>query len=160
MEPTRHMHPALAAVIVVALIGAITVGIILLSNNNDTADIATDSPAQTSGDTATPQSSDEVVNTYQDGTYSAAGTYATPGGRESIELSVTLVDGEITDTSLQQNAKTGEAEEYQSRFASGYKTLVVGKNIDEVSVSRVAGSSLTSNGFEDALDQIKDDARA
>ncbi|WP_447589312.1 hypothetical protein [Microbacterium lacticum] len=37
---------------------------------------------------------------------------------------------------------------------------VVGKDIDDVSVSRVAGSSLTSGGFNDALETIKADARA
>jgi hypothetical protein len=38
--------------------------------------------------------------------------------------------------------------------------LVVGKSVDEVSLSRVAGSSLTSLGFNNALTQIKEDAKA
>ena len=37
---------------------------------------------------------------------------------------------------------------------------VVGKDIDDLSVSRVAGSSLTSGGFNDSLETIKADARA
>ena len=36
--------------------------------------------------------------------------------------------------------------------------LVLGKDLDEVSVSRVAGSSLTSEAFNQAIDKIKTEA--
>lgn len=159
MESTKRLSPVLAAIIVVALIGAITVGIMLLTNNDDASNPAvTQSPQTTTNQE--PQPSTTPTGQYEDGVYTATGTYATPGGNESIDVAVTLENGEITDTSLTEKGMTGEAQEYQGRFAANYKELIVGKSIDEVSLSRVAGSSLTSNGFNDALDQIKDDARA
>jgi hypothetical protein len=45
-------------------------------------------------------------------------------------------------------------------FIGGIADEVVGKDIDEISVSRVAGSSLTSGGFNDAIEQIKAEAAA
>ncbi|MHD0330680.1 hypothetical protein ACY18M_17150, partial [Proteus mirabilis] len=59
-----------------------------------------------------------------------------------------------------QQGQRGESREYQAKFASGFKTLVVGKKIDEVSLSRVAGSSLTSGGFNAALADIESQAKA
>lgn len=44
-------------------------------------------------------------------------------------------------------------------FKSGVSSLTVGKDIDDVKLSRVSGSSLTSTGFNSALDTIKTEAR-
>lgn len=153
------LHPGIAALIVIVFIGIVTSVVIVVQNNQD------DAPNNTS--TTQPSSSSTTENTegmasdvssYKDGTYSATGSYVSPGGRESIELTVTIKDGVITSTELAQNANDRDAKQYQAAFAGGYKDLVVGKKVDEVKLSRVAGSSLTSNGFNDALDQIKEDA--
>ena len=53
-----------------------------------------------------------------------------------------------------------ESEEYQAKFIGGIAEAVVGQDIDEISVSRVAGSSLTSGGFNQAIEAIKADAAA
>jgi len=45
-------------------------------------------------------------------------------------------------------------------FISGYKPYVIGKNIDTISLDRVSGSSLTPAAFNEALGQIKTEARA
>lgn len=159
MNQTKKLHPAIAALIVVALIGIVaSVVIVVNSNKSDETAQVEESTTTTSNSTATTESTD--TSAYQDGTYSATGSYISPGGRQSIELTVTIVDGVITDTTIVNKSQDSESKEYQEVFAAGYKTLVVGKSIDEVSLSRVAGSSLTSNGFNDALDQIKDDAKA
>jgi hypothetical protein len=47
------------------------------------------------------------------------------------------------------------ATSYEAMFESGIGAVVVGKNITTLNVSRVAGSSLTSLGFNDALTKIK-----
>jgi hypothetical protein len=70
-----------------------------------------------------------------------------------------LQNGVITGTSATGGANDPEASQYQSQFISGYKSLVVGKSIDSVSLSRVSGSSLTSQGFNNALQQIKNQAK-
>lgn len=160
MGPQKKLPPAVAALIVIVLIGLIAAAVVAVRGQNNTTAPADTSTPQTESSTNNSQSSTPSTSTYKDGTYSATGSYATPGGQESIKLSVTLKDGEITSSDLTQNAITGQAMEYQQRFASGYKGLVVGKKIDSVSLSRVAGSSLTSAGFNSALDQIKSDAAA
>ena len=151
MEPTKKLSPAIVTIIAIVLIGALASAIAILRSQSDS------SP---SPDTSTnaPQSTPQAGAVYRNGTYTATGSYVTPGGRESITLTVTLQNEVITDSSLEQNAKSEQAKDYQQRFASGYKERVVGKDIDEVSLVRVAGSSLTSSGFHDALEQIKIDA--
>jgi len=160
MEPARKIHPGLAALIIIVLVGIVATAVIVINmdKGNDVETTQTTETTTPASDTNTE--TDAATSSYKDGTYSATGSYSSPGGRESIKLTVTIKDGIITSTSLDEKASNGEAKEYQDDFDSGYKTLVVGKNIDEVSLSRVAGSSLTSNGFNDALDEIKSDAKA
>jgi hypothetical protein len=118
-----------------------------------------ESPAVASSSSQSTQPSDsESTPKLNDGIYNAQGSYRTPGGTESIALTVTLENSIIKDIDLEQQASGGDTEVYQAKFASGYKPLVIGKNIDEVKLTRVAGSSLTSNGFNEALKQIKLDA--
>ncbi|MDB5179635.1 MAG: hypothetical protein JWN12_267 [Candidatus Saccharibacteria bacterium] len=155
MEPARKLHPGIIALIVIVLIGIAATAVIVIHNNSNKSagSTTTTQTAITAADTA-------PSTTYKDGTYNATGSYVSPEGKESIELTVTLKDGIITSTSLVGDATGGNAKDYQAQFASGYKDLVVGRNIDRVALSRVAGSSLTSNGFKDALDQIKTNAKA
>jgi len=159
MEPARKIHPALAALIVIVLIGIVATAVIVINMDKGT-DTETTQTTETTPVSDANTDTDAVTSSYKDGTYSATGSYSSPGGRESIKLTVTIKDGVIVSTSLDEKASNGEAKEYQDDFDNGYKTLVVGKNINEVSLSRVAGSSLTSNGFNDALDEIKSDAKA
>ncbi|KQP27893.1 hypothetical protein ASF38_03500 [Aeromicrobium sp. Leaf272] len=55
---------------------------------------------------------------------------------------------------------SGTSKQYQEKFAGGIADEIVGKNIDDIDVSKVAGSSLTSGGFNEAVDQIKSEAQA
>jgi uncharacterized protein with FMN-binding domain len=148
------IHPALATILVIVLVGIVASVAITVQTNND----RTMNQSQATNNTSTPTTTD--TSAYKDGTYSATGSYLTPGGRESIELTVTIANGVITTTQLKENASDRDAEEYQAAFAGSYQELVVGKKVGEVSLSRVAGSSLTSNGFNEALRQIKQDAKA
>ena len=75
-------------------------------------------------------------------------------------MTVTLEDDVITDVEVTGNPTKRESEQYQSTFIGGISAEVVGKNIDEISVSRVAGSSLTSGGFNEAIQAIKAEAAA
>jgi len=163
MQPAKKLHPGIVALIIVALVAIAATAVIVVNQNQNEADTTTNT-TQTTDSESKPEAvntgSDTDTSAYADGTYSATGSYSSPGGRESIELTVTIKDGVITSTSLETDPASRDSRTYQTSFASGYKDLVVGKNVDEVSLSRVAGSSLTSNGFNDALDQIKSDAKA
>jgi uncharacterized protein with FMN-binding domain len=163
MNQTRKLHPAVTALIVIVLVGIVASAAIVIANAKDDDTVGTTTASGSSNasstNSSTPASSTDTA-TYKDGTYNATGSYLSPNGRESIKLIVTIKDGIITDTSVENNGTDRETQQYQSQFANNYKTLVVGKKIGDVSLSRVAGSSLTSNGFNNALDQIKTDAKA
>ena len=129
----------------------------------DTTDTTTPEPAETTA--PEPSTSSEAAeptsdSTYTDGTYTAEGSYATPETVETISVSITLEDDIVTAVEVVGNPQKSESEEYQGRFIGGIADVVVGQDIDELSVSRVAGSSLTSGGFNQALEVIKSEAAA
>ncbi|MFB8386364.1 hypothetical protein ACFC3F_04390 [Microbacterium sp. NPDC055910] len=101
---------------------------------------------------------DQVAGPYADGVYTAEGSYATPESVETITVTVTLADDVVTDVSVVGDPQRAESAQFQGQFIGGISGEVVGKPLDEVSVSRVAGSSLTSGGFAEALEAIKADA--
>lgn len=96
-----------------------------------------------------------AAGTYEDGTYTAEGSYATPETIETITVTMTLDDGVITEVEVVGEPTRAESQQYQGQFIGGIRDVVVGKSIDEISVSRVAGSSLTSGGFNKAVEEIK-----
>jgi len=154
-------NKAVIAVVVIALLAIIAAAVILLGKKETPVSTTSESAPAVSSSQDPPQTAQNDSNSgYKDGTYKASGGYRSPGGAETVDLTVTLAGGVVTSTDFSAHASTRDAEDYQSRFKGGYKALVVGKKIDDVSLSRVAGSSLTSGGFNQALEQIKQDAKA
>lgn len=95
------------------------------------------------------------VSMYKDGTYSVTTSYRVPEApQQSMGVKVTLKGDVITDVVVTELATDGTSRMYQDAFVGGYKTFVVGKNIAEISLSRVSGASLTSKSFNDALSLI------
>jgi uncharacterized protein with FMN-binding domain len=88
------------------------------------------------------------------GTYSAEGSYDSPGGTEKIKVTITLASSVVTATSATSEANDPTASQYQSYFISSYKSQVVGKKITDIKLSNVSGSSLTSQGFNEAVKNI------
>ncbi|MCU1544240.1 MAG: FMN-binding protein [Microbacteriaceae bacterium] len=103
-------------------------------------------------------STTESAGSYTDGSYSASADYTSPNGTEEVEVTVTLADGVISDVKVVGSGDNPTSKLYQGKFAKGIGDVVVGKSIDQISVDKVAGSSLTSAGFNDAIDEIKADA--
>jgi uncharacterized protein with FMN-binding domain len=99
---------------------------------------------------------DESV--YSDGVYEATGQYGSLPS--SITVTVTLVDEVITDVKVTPHATNPTSLDLQRRFAAAVPQVVVGKRIDEVKVGRLAGSSGTPDGFNDAIEQIKEQANS
>ena len=144
-----------------AALTAVT-GIALLAGCAPTASEA-DEPAttDTAENTDTGQSTGTgSTGSYADGTYTADGSYATPESVETISVTVTLQDDVITAVEVTGDPQKRESEQYQGEFIGGIADVVVGEDIDEINVSRVAGSSLTSGGFNDAIETIKAEAAA
>jgi uncharacterized protein with FMN-binding domain len=97
---------------------------------------------------------------YKDGTYSADGNYVSPNGTETVGVTVTLAGGAVSDVQITQHPSNPNTRKFQGEFAGGIQSQIVGKKLDEIKVSKVAGSSLTSGGFNQAVEKIKSEAGA
>lgn len=116
----------------------------------------TSGAASPSGASSSLASSGSV---YQDGTYSADGTYVSPNGTETVGVELTLALGKVTAVNITQHPSNPNTRKFQGEFAGGIAAQIVGKNIDDLHVSKVAGSSLTSGGFNQAVEKIKAEAK-
>ena len=102
---------------------------------------------------------DDIDADLEDGIYEADGAYTSPAGDETIGVSVTLEDGKIIAATVEAHATHSVSSKLQNLFIEGYEEEVIGKNIADVELDVVNGSSLTPQGFNDALDQIIEEAR-
>lgn len=130
------------------------------SDDSSSAATSTTDAAAGGSATATESSTSGTSGEYKNGTYTATGHYMSPGGEQQIGVTVTLDNSTITKLSLDRSKTRGTSSEFQGKFASGIDAEVVGKNIDDLDVSKVSGSSLTSGGFNDAISQIKTQAKS
>lgn len=96
---------------------------------------------------------------YKDGTYDVTGDYTSPAGPEEIEVKLTLKNNVVEDATVVSKATKPISIKMQESFISAFKPVVVGKSIDTLNLDKVGGASLTSKGFNDALEKIKNQAR-
>lgn len=123
----------------------------------ETGDTSASNPTTvTSGTTTTSHAAAAV---YKDGTYSATGSYFSPGGPDQIGVTLTLSKDIVTGVSVTPEPGDPMSANYQNQFISGYKAYVVGQNIADIHLTKVSGSSLTPIGFDDALAKIKAEAK-
>lgn len=123
-------------------------------------DASSDKPTSSATSDSSDDSSDASASTYKDGDYDAEASYSNPAGQSKVEVEVTLADNKISEVKVTPMAENSTSKQYQEKFASGISDEVVGKSLDELDVSKVSGSSLTSTGFNAAIDDIKADAKA
>jgi len=137
-------------------------GLLVLAGCSGPADAedAAGTGAESGSGTGSDSQSSSGTGEYADGTYTADGSYQTPETVEQISVTLTLEDGVVTDVEVSGDPQARETEQYQGQFVDGIAEEVVGVSIDELDVSRVAGSSLTSGGFNAAVEEIKDQAAA
>lgn len=126
-----------------------------------TTDAAAPAPAASSApSTSAAAGGSSSSGAYADGTYEATGQYAAPESVETVDVTLTIAGDTVTDVTVTGDPQAAESRRYQGEFIGGIKDEVVGKKLDEISVSKVAGSSLTSGGFMKAVDAIKSQAQA
>lgn len=90
-------------------------------------------------------------------TYTAEETYFVSNNKYTIDVTLDVKDGIVTNTDVMYgNKETGYQHPLQERFDGAYKTQVVGKKLDNISLSRVGGASLTSKAFNEAVANIID----
>jgi uncharacterized protein with FMN-binding domain len=142
----------------------------------DTGDNATPSPTATATPTPTPTGAPAVTATktpaptrppvstpasgYKNGTFTAASTYYVPHGSETIQVSLTLSQGVVSNVSIQNSQGDNVSARYQQDFAAVYRSYVIGKPVSSLRLNAVAGASDTSDGFNAAVSQIASQARA
>lgn len=150
MTSTTKTKNAFALIAGLSLVGALAS--CSAPVDTPTPDVGTDSGSETE--------TDAPAGEYADGTYSATGDYQAPSGTETVEVTITLADGVISDVEVVGEATDPQAKLMQGEFIAGIDAVVVGKSLDEIQVDKVGGSSLTSGGFNAAVETIKADAAA
>lgn len=123
------------------------------SDPTDSETSSTSPPAAVETD---PPAAAGTAAGYRDGEYSATGWY---GGLPSHQdVTLTIDDGTVTAVQINTPADNATSLGYQERFAAALPEAIIGRDIDELDVDRLAGSSGCSQGFMDALAQIKAEA--
>ncbi|MET9202935.1 calcium-binding protein [Gordonia sp. NPDC003585] len=151
-QTLRRTGGALAAMAAVGMVAAC---------GSDDADSSSSTAAEsTTATSAAGSTSASGSGEYKDGTYTATGEYTRPGGQQEVGVTVTLANSIITGVTIDTSFAKGPSAEYQGKFSSGISAVVVGKNIDDIDVHKVSGSSLTSGGFNQAIENIKTQAQA
>lgn len=153
-------RPALTTLAVVSLLGAAGCAGADTSamQTADTQTPAAPSSGTTGGSDAAGAAA-PAGQSYTDGTYTQTGSYQSPAGPEDVGVTITLEADVVSGVEVEPMPDNPTTREYQGRFAGGVADAVVGKKLDELSVDKVAGSSLTSGGFNDAVGKIKSEAQ-
>jgi uncharacterized protein with FMN-binding domain len=143
--------------VIVKTIAGISISLILCScssNDTEVEQSTTNSNASVSTSGSESKVRKEIV--YKDGEYKATGKYGSLPS--SITVTVSLEDNVITNVKVTPHATNTTSLDLQERFADAVPNVVVGKRIDDVKVGRLAGSSGTPDGFNNAIQQIKEQA--
>ncbi len=89
-------------------------------------------------------------------TVTESATYLTPARVEhKVTVVLTLEGDVVTDSNVLYNDLETYSDPNQELFDTAYQPLVIGKTLDQISLSRVGGASLTTGAFNDALAKIK-----
>ncbi len=138
--------------LIIGVLVVILVAVVAVFAGKDDDDIVVQQQPTTLEDT-------NIAANYKDGVYTSTGSYISPGGPDEIDVTVTLANNVVTE--IVSVAKPGDdvSKKYMKLFTDNYKTLVIGKNISEVKLDKVSGSSLTSIGFNNAISKIRSQAK-
>lgn len=129
----------------------------------------TNLPAENSGNsntgnsnttpTPTPTPKPVTSSVYKNGTYSSTVTYMAPPGNEKMGVTVTIANDKITSVNVQNMATDQTSSMYQNRFIGSVSSTVVGQSVNQMKLGVVSGASLSTNAFNNALVQIKAQAK-
>jgi uncharacterized protein with FMN-binding domain len=158
LHTQKKMSIGIAVAIVLVIV--LTIAYENAKSDNLAVSDTTTVPVDTTKQTPIATVPSTTTSTYKDGTYTATGSYMSPGGPDKIGVTVTLANNIVTDVSVTPEPGDHTSSHYQGIFAANYKQYVVGQNIATLHLTKVSGSSLTPKGFDDAIAQIKTQAQA
>lgn len=169
-KPNNTNQKVAAGTIVLVVIALLAVGVTVYNGEHQggtatrsipTTTTATSTPqAATANNTPSNSSAGSSQSNYKDGTYTASSDYYVPHGSETIQITLTIKNGVVSDSQIQNSEGDRESAQFQEDFALEYKSQVVGKNISGLQLSYVAGASDTTQGFNDAVAKIRSQAQA
>jgi FMN-binding domain len=119
--------------------------------------VAVGALASCSSESAAGQSGSSASSTAT-GTWTETGDYQTPGGQESVTVTLTAKKGTVTAVKVVGSGNDVNSQQYEGMFISGISAEVVGKPLATLQVGAVSGSSLTGQGFNAAVAKIRSDA--
>lgn len=91
---------------------------------------------------------------YNDGTYTVDTSYTVPNGTvHDMAVTFDVQDDAIVAVSIVFDGNANGSTSSQSRFTRALN--ITGTDIDDVDLSRVGGSSLTTDAFNEAVDTLK-----
>lgn len=148
---------------IIAIVIVIALGVGFTLFQNKPAEAPTVAPATQEAPVPTTPAEPAAASSatdYTDGTYTTDVTYFTPKRDEyGVNVSLTLTKDIVTDAKVTYS-NGGEKDPNAARFEAAYKKEVIGKDIDTLNLSRVGGASLTTAAFNNALVNIKTDAKS
>jgi uncharacterized protein with FMN-binding domain len=97
------------------------------------------------------------VGDYRDGRYSATGWYGSLPSHQDVTL--TIRDDTVTAVEITAPAEDDTSLGHQQRFAAALPDAVIGRDLDTLDIDRLAGASGCSEGFMNALVEIRSAAR-
>lgn len=162
-QQKSNVGPIVAIVGIIVIVAAAYFGYNAMNKNATQTTNTTQTTQQTQTTETVPTTAmadSEKASSYKDGTYTVVGEYTSPGGPEELGVTLILAKGVVTDATVEVKATRPASKARQTDFAENYKTEIVGKNIDEINLGKVSGSSLTPKGFNDAVDKIKAEAKS
>ncbi len=111
---------------------------------------------------AVPTTPTAPATVFKNGTYNVMTTYVAPSRTtHEVNVSLTIENDIVTDSTVTFSGETFDASSnHQKNFSEAYKTQVVGKSLEGISLSRVGGASLTTGAFNKALVEIAAEARS
>jgi len=145
---TKIIYTAILVVLLLAITGAY---VYRKNNMNQVVEV----PVAQNNNNSTNTTNTGKLPGYKNGSYNVTATYNSPAGAETFGLQIELANNIITSAVMTPMATNPISKQLQDGFEKAYKTLVVGKSIDDVKLDKVSGASLTTKGFNDGIEKIK-----
>ena len=98
------------------------------------------------------------VTSTNNSTYTTNVSYQVPESTETLGLTISVLNGTVTDVNVSLSKNKGKSINYQNNFEKSYKQFVVGKQLKDINLSRVGGASVTTKAFMDAIKAVQKQA--
>lgn len=132
--------------------------------DDDSDDDNEDSIATSTDTTVTPTNDESETDSTEaggvSGVFTGEASYSTGRAIHELVVTLTLENDIVVATDMLYDGDGEPATPMLTSFNDAYETEVIGKDIDDIELSRVGGASWTSDAFNEAVAEIKASARS